>query len=134
MSDETAGVGAPASTESAGAERTVKLCVRLMDEVNFPLRDLVRFQGELTAYIIQAVESVDLLKVPLVVIRDVKAKDTTIRVPEAVHRRLAELGKERSASVNVLINTAVAHWLEGQQKKRVRKKRQWLTLKVETAD
>ena len=113
--------------ESAGAERTVKLCVRLMDEINFPLRDLVRFQGELTAYIIQAIESVDLSTVPLVVIRDVKAKDTTIRVPEPVHRRLSELGKARGTSVNVLINTAVAHWLEGQQKRRVRRKRAWMS-------
>ena len=98
----------------------MKLCVRLLDAVNFPLRDLVRFQGELAGYISEAIETVDLKTVPLVVIRDAKSRDTTIRVSEKVFKRLSAASKARDASVNVLINTAIAHWLEKQKRRSVR--------------
>ncbi len=98
----------------------MKLCVRLLDAVNLPLRDLVRFQGELAGYISEAVEKVDLITVPLVVIREAKSRDTTIRVSEAVFKRLSAASKARDASVNVLINTAIAHWLEKQKRRSVR--------------
>lgn len=64
---------------------------------------MVRFQGELAGYIMEAVQTVDLKAVPLVVIRDAKAKDTTIRVSEEVFNRLSEISKARKASVNALI-------------------------------
>jgi hypothetical protein len=98
----------------------VKLCVRLLDAVNLPLRDRVRFQGELAGYICEAIESVDLASVPLVVIRDAKAKDTTIRVTDTIFKRLRAASDARGASINVLVNTAVAHWLESTQRRTVR--------------
>jgi len=97
----------------------VKLAVRLLDSVNLPLRDLVRFQGEFAGYIVEAIESVDLAKVPLVVIRDPKARDTTVRVNEKVFQRLSTVAKDRRTSVNVLVNTAVAHWLQTRQRRDV---------------
>ncbi len=107
-------VSAPTTPAQTG---NVKLAVRLLDSVNLPLRDLVRFQGEFAGYIVEAIESVDLTKVPLVVIRDPKARDTTIRVSEAIFERLSSIAKERRTSVNALVNTALAHWLQTRQRR-----------------
>jgi hypothetical protein len=109
-----------AHTAPTTAANTVKLCVRLLDAVNLPLRDRVRFQGELAGYICEAIASVDLASVPLVVIRDAKAKDTTIRVTDTIFKRLRAASDARGASINVLVNTAVAHWLERTQRRTVR--------------
>jgi len=106
-------------TAASQHSETVKLAVRLLDSVNLPLRDLVRFQGELARYIVEAIESVDLSKVPLVVIRDPKSRDTTVRVSEPLFERLSNVAKERRTSVNVLVNTAVAHWLRTRQRREV---------------
>ena len=121
MTNETTG----SKTAATAARRpsianTVKLCIRLADPINGPLREIVQYQGELTGYIVEAVESVDLASVPLMVIRDVRGKDTTIRVSETVFKLLSKVSKDRHASMNVLINTAVAHWLEVKRKKRLK--------------
>lgn len=119
MKNETTGSPAPVTTgRRPSIANTVKLCVRLVDPINFPLRNLVQYQGQLTSYIVEAIESVDLATVPLLAIRDVRGKDTTIRVSEPLFERLAALSKERGASVNMLINTAVGLWLEEKRKKR----------------
>lgn len=109
--------GDAAAATTPAQTGNVKLAVRLLDSVNLPLRDLVRFQGEFAGYIVEAIESVDLAKVPLVVIRDPKARDTTIRVSEAIFERLSSIAKERRTSVNALVNTAIAHWLQTRQRR-----------------
>ena len=108
---------AVSGTAASHPSENVKLAVRLLDSVNLPLRDLVRFQGEFAGYIVEAIESVDLTKVPLVVIRDPKARDTTIRVSEVIFERLSSVAKERRTSVNALVNTALAHWLQTRQRR-----------------
>ncbi len=90
---------------------TVKIAVRLLESVNGPLRDLVRYQGELAGFVNDAIRTVDLKSEPLVVIRDQKAKDTTIRVDRETFENLVRIAKERATSLNVLVNTAIAHWL-----------------------
>lgn len=117
---ERSSVSREAVTQPRTVANTVKLCIRLLDTLNDPLRDLVRYQGQLGGFVGEAVESVDLTRVPLVVIRDTKAKDTTVRVTEAVFKRLSKMSKLREASVNVLVNTAIAHWLKSRERKRVR--------------
>lgn len=100
-------------TSGTESEKTVKVCVRMLDSVNIPLRDRVRFQGELAAYVAEAILTVDLDNVPLVVIRDPKSRDTTLRLPQRAFERLDGIRKRRKTSINALVNTAVAHWLEG---------------------
>ena len=97
-----------ALTQQAG---TVKIAVRLLESVNGPLRDLVRYQGELAGFVNDAIKTVDLNSEPLVVIRDQKAKDTTIRVDKETFDNLVGIAKQRATSLNVLVNTAIAHWL-----------------------
>jgi len=97
-----------APTQQAG---TVKIAVRLLESVNGPLRDLVRYQGELAGFVNDAIKTVDLNGEPLVVIRDQKAKDTTIRVDKETFDNLVGIAKQRATSLNVLVNTAIAHWL-----------------------
>jgi hypothetical protein len=110
----------PQTAATTRAANTVKLCVRLLDAVNLPLRARVMFQGELTGYISEAIESVDLTSVPLVEIRDAKAKDTTIRVSDTLFKSLHAASEARGVSINVLVNTAIAHWLERKQRRIVR--------------
>lgn len=97
-----------APTQQAG---TVKIAVRLLESVNGPLRDLVRYQGELAGFVNDAIKMVDLNSEPLVVIRDQKAKDTTVRVDKETFDNLVGIAKQRATSLNVLVNTAIAHWL-----------------------
>lgn len=120
MDNGTIGSQPAAAVAGSSVANTVKICIRLVDPVNLPLRELVHYQGELTAYIVEAVESVDLGTVPLLSIHDVRGKDTTIRVSEGLFARLSKFSKERKASVNVLINTAVALWLETKRKGKLR--------------
>ncbi len=98
---------------------TFKLGVRLLDAIQTPLRELVRFQGDLAKFIIDAIETVDVEHVPLVVITEPKARDTTVRVTKQVFDRLSRTAKKRKTSMNVILNTAVAHWLEQRARTKV---------------
>lgn len=108
-----------ASASADPGVQTVRISVRFLDAVDLPLRARVMRQGEFVAFVCEAIETTDLAKVPLVVITNSKAKDTTIRVSEPIFVKLHRIAKERKTSVNVLINTAVAHWLDQKQKREV---------------
>lgn len=98
---------------------TFKLGVRLLEAVEEPLRDLVRFQGDLAKFIVEAIETVDLDKARLVVITERKTRDTTVRVTKPVFDRLSAAAKRRGTSMNAILNTAVAHWLQTRRKRKV---------------
>lgn len=93
------------------SEGTVKIAVRLLDSLNGPLRQLVQYQGELASFVNEALRTVDLKNEPLVVIRDLKVRDTSVRVEQGTFQKLVATAKERKTSVNILVNTAIAHWL-----------------------
>ena len=38
-------------------------------------------------------------------------RDTTITLPRTLHKELREIARERQSSMNILVNTALAHWL-----------------------
>lgn len=99
--------------------RVVRLGVRLLEAVDGPLREMNRVQGDFVGNIVAAVKSVDLRKVPLVVIRNPKVRETTIRLDEELFNELVAIKLERETSINVLLNTALAHWLEEQKRRRV---------------
>ena len=99
------------SQAAAETNTAVRLCVRLLDEIDAPLRLRVRYQGDFARFVIDSIEKADLQNEPLVVIRNPKVRNTTIRVSEDLFRKLSEIATKRETSVNILINTAVTAWL-----------------------
>ncbi len=89
-----------------------KLVVRLLPLIDEHLRSIMRYRGDLTAMIIEAVNSVDLKSVRLVeLVGDAPLRTTTIGLPPSLHKDLKAVAKIRSASMNIMVNTALAHWL-----------------------
>ena len=72
----------------------------------------MRYRGDLTAMVIEAVNSFDLKSIPLVELAaEAPLRTTTIGLPRSLHRDLKAVAKIRSASMNIMVNTALAHWL-----------------------
>ncbi|MBX7135092.1 MAG: hypothetical protein K1X67_20695 [Fimbriimonadaceae bacterium] len=106
------GSGKPTKKKSAGAvEHTLKLAIRLNEGVNDALRGLIRYRGDLSAMAIEALTTVDLGTVTLVSVEEKMVRDTTITIPRVVHKKLKKISTERETSMNILVNTALAHWL-----------------------
>ena len=68
-------------------EQNIKLAIRLNEGINEALRTLIRYRGDLSAMALEALGSVDLTRAALV------------------------SADERDSSMNILVNTALAHWL-----------------------
>ena len=60
---------------------------------------------------LEALDSTDLAKARLVVSDERMVRDTTITMPPRLHKKLREIARERRSSMNILVNTALAHWL-----------------------
>jgi len=88
-----------------------KLAVRLAEGVNEALRSMIRYRGDLTAMAIEALTAADLTKMPLVSLDEPMVRDTTISFPRQLHKNLKRIAKERNTSMNILVNTGLAHWL-----------------------
>ena len=91
--------------------KTIKLAVRLLEGLNSPLRAMTQYRGDLSEIVMEAIDQVNLSEAPLVDIRASKANETCVMLSEASLRSLKKIAKQRDASLNVLVNTAVAHWL-----------------------
>jgi hypothetical protein len=90
---------------------TIKLAVRLLEGLNKPLRAMTQYRGDLSEIVMEAIDHVNLSEAPLVDIRASKANETCVMLSEAALRSLKKAAKQRDASLNMLVNTAVAHWL-----------------------
>ncbi len=89
-----------------------KLVVRLLPGISEHLRAEMRYRGDLSAMVIEAINSVDLKTARLVdLASDTRLGTTTIALPPSLHSHLKSLAKSRTASMNELVNTAIAHWL-----------------------
>jgi hypothetical protein len=89
-----------------------KLVIRLLPLIDEHLRSVMRYRGDLSAMIIEAINAVDLKSVRLVELAaESRLRSTTVALPPVIHDHLKSLGKARSVSMNILVNTAVAHWL-----------------------
>jgi cytidylate kinase len=100
--------------ESATSVRNVpdiKLAIRLNEGVNEALRTLIRYRGDLSTMALGALEAVDLTHVALVSAEERMVRDTTITMPRQLHKRLKQIADDRDTSMNILVNTALAHWL-----------------------
>lgn len=96
---------------AAKTEQTIKLAVRLIENINEALRSLIRYRGDLSAKVIEALTEVDLETVGLISQDESMVRDTTITMPRALHKRLKKIASERSTSMNIIVNTGLAHWL-----------------------
>jgi hypothetical protein len=105
------------SQQAAVEPQTFKLGVRLLSAVDDRIRELTRRTGDFSNMVAQAILEVDLENLPLVVIRDPKVTLNTVRVNRQVYDKLTKAAEKRETSMNVIINTAMAHWLEGKHKK-----------------
>jgi hypothetical protein len=91
--------------------RTIKLAIRLNEGINEALRALLRYRGDLSAMALEALETVDLTRVALVSAEQPMVRDTTITMPRLLHRKLRKIADDRGSSMNIVVNTALAHWL-----------------------
>ena len=90
---------------------TIKLAIRLNEAINDALRTLIRYRGDLSAMAIEAIKSIDLESAGLVSAEEKMVRDTTVTLPKVLHKKLKKLSQERSSSMNIMVNTALAHWL-----------------------
>jgi len=92
------------------------LVIRLLPGLNEHLRAEMRYRGDLQAMILEAINSVDLENVRLVeLISETRMSTTMIGLSPTTHTHLKDLAKARNTSMNVMVNTAIAHWLAGKK-------------------
>src|ERR1044072_3178594 len=94
-------------------EQTIKLAIRLNEGINEALRTLIRYRGDLSTMALEALDSVDLTDAALVSADERVVRDTTMSMPRLLHKKLKKIADERNSSMNILVNTALAHWLAG---------------------
>lgn len=89
-----------------------KLVIRLLPGISEHLRSEMRYRGDLSAMVIEAIKSVRLESVRLVdLASDTRLATTTIGLTPPLHAEIKAVAKARHASMNEIVNTAVAHWL-----------------------
>jgi len=96
--------------------RRVRLFLRLTADVNDRLRSLMRYHGELSRYIDDALTSLDLASIelmPLTVGR--RARGITAIVSGSANTRVRLAAKRRGCTVTALANSALVKWLGGRR-------------------
>jgi hypothetical protein len=96
---------------SGAKEQTIKLAIRLNEGINEALRTRIRYRGDLSRMALEALDAVDLTHAALVSAEDRMVRDTTITMSWGLHKKLKKIADDRSSSMNILVNTALAHWL-----------------------
>jgi len=92
-------------------DQTIKLAIRLNEGINEALRTLIRYRGDLSSMALEALDNVDLARAALVSAEERMVRDTTISMPRLLHKKLKKIADDRDSSMNILVNTALAHWL-----------------------
>ena len=90
----------------------MRLFLRLTADVNFRLRTLMRYHGELSEYIDQAFMSSDLRRIeliPVAVGRTTRGMTAVISV--AANGRLRTAARRRRCTVTEIANSALHKWL-----------------------
>lgn len=92
----------------------MRLFLRLTSEVNDRLRELMRYRGDLSRQIDEALTSTDLETVELTAVppgRRVHA--LTALVSGRANARLRAIAQQRACTVTLLANSALRKWLGG---------------------
>jgi hypothetical protein len=90
----------------------VRLFLRLNADVNERLRAMLRYQGELSRYIDDALTTADLHNIQLIPTRPGKATaGLTAVVSMRANSRLRAVAEQRGCSLTALANSALENWL-----------------------
>lgn len=93
-------------------ENRVRLAYRLLNTLDDALRTLMKRRGELSAYMIEALESADFTKMALVDINiEAKAPEVNMFMPDELYKKIRTAAEKRDVSLNVIVNSAMAVWL-----------------------
>jgi len=109
IKDKRGGRRSKRETQSGGeAER---LTVRLLEPLNDVIRRAALYRGDISKTISEAIMGIDLLQVKALDLdtAGTLAKGNTIVVERRVFLKLDAASKHRGASMNLLINSALAH-------------------------
>ena len=93
----------------------MKLFLRLTAEVNDGLRSLLRYRGDLSRFVEEALSRADLMRLELVSPPKRRTRGTTAVVNKEVVARLGAAAKRRGCSTTVLANSAISLWLGWRQ-------------------
>jgi hypothetical protein len=88
-----------------------RMTIRLTPALNDTLRRAALYRGDISKTISDALESVNLIQVKAIDLESTGelAKSTTIVIDSKLFLRLKEASKQRGSSMNLLINSALAH-------------------------
>ena len=92
----------------------MRLFLRLTTDVNERLRKLMRYHGELSRYIDDALTNTNLVTVdllPIVDSRDVPGM--TAVISGRANASLRAAARQRGCSITTLANSAIHYWLRG---------------------
>jgi len=94
------------------SSKKMKLFIRLTSEIDHRLRRLLRYRGDLSRFIEDALTTTDLYKVALLSPKYAsEAKGTTASTGKRAWARLNAAATYRRCSANTLANSAIAAWL-----------------------
>jgi hypothetical protein len=92
--------------------KKIKLFIRLTSEINDGLRALLRYRGDLSRFIEEALTTTDLYAVALLSTSSLRAaQGTTASTNKLIGARLKAAATCRRCSINSLANGAIAAWL-----------------------
>src|SRR5258708_772787 len=96
--------------------RCVRLFLRLTTDVNDRLRALMRYHGELSRHIDDALTSLDLASIELMpVTLGRRTRGITAIVSGSANTRVRAAAKQRGCTVTALANSALDKWLRGRR-------------------
>ena len=91
----------------------MRLFLRLTTEVNDRLRTMMRYHGELSHYIDEAVSAADLDAIELLSGDSGRGRGITAVISHSANDRLRSAAKQRGCTVTALANSALREWLGG---------------------
>src|SRR5690242_18117071 len=84
-------------------DQPIKLAIRLSEGVNEALRSLIRYRGDLSTMALEALDTEEIARQPLVSSTERMVRDTTISIPRKLHKKLKEIAEDRGTSMNILV-------------------------------
>ena len=91
----------------------MRLFLRLTTEVNDRLRTMMRYHGEVSRYIDEALTTADLGAVQLLSGDSGRGRGITAVISHSANDRLRCAAKQRGCTVTALANSALREWLGG---------------------
>lgn len=96
----------------ADLETRIRLAYRLLNTPDDTVHTLMKRRGDLSGYMIAALESADFLKMPLVdITMEAKASEVNMFMSDELYKKIRAAAEKRDVSLNVISSSAIARWL-----------------------